>query len=1214
MNRSGSLAFHPPPCDSERERIQELSRYRAIPSPLPRTANANIEHRYYCAVDRPVAATSDTAQGEAPTGDEQPTASVLSSDITLNALAQLGVYRLGCNRSFVSIIDRDSQFIIAEATKSVSLRITDQHLPDDGVYLGARRLDLEWGQDLSYAIDTANITANQTRYIIRDFRKEDCFRDRPYVREWPHMRFYAEVPLFSPSGYVLGSYCVVDDSPREEFGDAEVALLQEVSDAIALHLENTRSVHYHRRAEDLVKGLTSFVKDYAEFDPRQVSSDHRLQSTTQNHNSHYGLADGLAEQRPISISLPDRSKENDGPFAPSSLATPSDEPASLFSPASASGNTEHTSIESQLSDRQSPSPGDERSLDESLNPKAGFNALPLDTMFSVTEKIPIADRIDAIFDRASGLLTTSMNLDGVAFLDAARCNASLQSCLLDANGTSLPPEEQGSWEPLPKRAGSYPPAPDPSYPLDIPTHEVNKTCEVLGSSVKAQAGDVSNGSINVPEMLLNVLVTYFPHGQIFEIPSLEDVPGDQSQANLDPSLPPQNYEMVLQHLAQILPGATSVLFCPLWDYHKSRWMAGTLVWTRDNHRPLEPDELNYFKVFGDSIVSEIARISWSTTEKSKFDFISSISHELRSPLHGILASAELLNTTSLEPVQGEMIKMIESSGHTLLDTTDQLLAFCKINNSALRTKRRKEQHIPPEVPDLVSDFDLGELIEEVANILYTGQLASSAPASASNSLSNKTTEEKMSVIVRVEQSFSWNIRSQAGAWRRIVMNLLGNSIKWTNTGFVEVSLSQSKSQPDSQSIQTHLSVTDTGTGIASEFLQHKLFSAFTQEDHLNEGVGLGLSIVRLLVTSLGGNITVKSEPGIGTQVDVYIPVQSVTESGSTGGLGPIIRQPSTPHLHACLVDFNGYPDLTEAPTGLLTAESKRKISIQSNLADVFMTRFGWGVSLVETLDKVQGDIAVIEEATLQAATDGTQSLENIASDFGIKFFIVLGKKNSAWRNTAGSNCLWLSEPFGPLKIYRAIQGILESHISQLQLPDRSTSPSVSSEPEQSVSVLSSATESQVEEIDTTPKASIEVVTPSFPLVDTIPSNEPKPAHVLIVDDNEINVKIMETFLRKVGCSYETASNGLIALEKYMASSQPYDFVLMDISMPVMDGLVSTQKIRQYEKETGLNPSCIMAVTGVASDAMHQQALTAGINDYLIKPLSLRNLKNVMGIA
>lgn len=179
----------------------------------------------------------------------------------------------------------------------------------------------------------------------------------------------------------------------------------------------------------------------------------------------------------------------------------------------------------------------------------------------------------------------------------------------------------------------------------------------------------------MPEVLLNTLVTHFPHGQIFDTGSLEGTLGDQSQAHSDLLLPPQNYEMVLQHLAWILPGATSVLFCPLWDYHKSRWMAGTLAWTRDNHRPIESDELNYFKVFGDSIVSEIARISWSATEKSKFDFISSISHELRSPLHGILASAELLNTTSLEPVQGEMVKMIESSGHTLLDTTDQLSVY-----------------------------------------------------------------------------------------------------------------------------------------------------------------------------------------------------------------------------------------------------------------------------------------------------------------------------------------------------------------------------------------------------------------------------------------------------------------------------------------------------------------------------------------------------------
>lgn len=104
---------------------------------------------------------------------------------------------------------------------------------------------------------------------------------------------------------------------------------------------------------------------------------------------------------------------------------------------------------------------------------------------------------------------------------------------------------------------------------------------------------------------------------------------------------------------------------------------------------------------------------------------------------------------------------------------------------------------------------------------------------------------------------------------------------------------------------------------------------------------------------------------------------------------------------------------------------------------------------------------------------------------------------------------------------------------------------------------------------------------------------------------------MATFVRKVGCTYDTASNGLIALEKYKESDRQYDYVLMDISMPVMDGLVSTRKIRRFEKANKFKPSCIMAVTGVASDAMHQQALAAGVDRYLIKPLSLRELKKII---
>lgn len=106
------------------------------------------------------------------------------------------------------------------------------------------------------------------------------------------------------------------------------------------------------------------------------------------------------------------------------------------------------------------------------------------------------------------------------------------------------------------------------------------------------------------------------------------------------------------------------------------------------------------------------------------------------------------------------------------------------------------------------------------------------------------------------------------------------------------------------------------------------------------------------------------------------------------------------------------------------------------------------------------------------------------------------------------------------------------------------------------------------------------------------------------------IQIMATFMRKINCSYDTAHNGLVALEKYK-SSNSYDFVLMDISMPVMDGLVSTSKIREYERENGIKRSCIMAVTGVSSAGFQNQAFMAGIDNYLIKPLSLHKLKTLM---
>lgn len=166
----------------------------------------------------------------------------------------------------------------------------------------------------------------------------------------------------------------------------------------------------------------------------------------------------------------------------------------------------------------------------------------------------------------------------------------------------------------------------------------------------------------------------FPQGQILCLDGFVDEDGGLSNHTTGAfdSRPDPNTQTCAKHLARCLPGAKSALFLPLWDWNKSRWLSGVLVWTTSSFRALGLEELHYFKVFGDSLISEVSRIHWATTERSKFDFISSVSHELRSPLHGILASAELLHASSLSPSQEEMVAMIEKSGLTLLDTTNHM--------------------------------------------------------------------------------------------------------------------------------------------------------------------------------------------------------------------------------------------------------------------------------------------------------------------------------------------------------------------------------------------------------------------------------------------------------------------------------------------------------------------------------------------------------------
>ncbi|KAJ6139708.1 hypothetical protein N7471_006194 [Penicillium samsonianum] len=1169
-----------PQNDVEQERIRDLS-------------------KYYCTFDQPVSTSSDPELHDVPQDIPSPR---LSNDTTLTALTQLGVYRFGCNRSFVSIIDGENQHIISEATASISLRNKDLHRPDDGIFLGVNTLDLEWGvcphairlftgQDPSQVQDTENITANQTRNIIRDFTKEDFYKDRPYVLGWPFFRFYAEVPLYSPSGFVLGSYCVVDNKPRTKFGDEDVAALREIADSISNHIENARIVQYHRRSENLVKGLTNFVKSNSKFDPTG--------SSTQGDVG--GTLDSLSTEKDIGVY---------SPLDERSSTSLNGKEASIFSRniPSASNYTLPSSL-SRTSDRAEP-------LSSSIEGPPEL---------SVPDNVPITERIAAIFARASLLLKESLDLDGVVFLDAHRNDPQFESPGRHDDWDSLSNFEAGS--PISSRWGP----PNANSPKDAVNY-----CGSLGQAISCRPAKTNTDSkfqVKVTEELLHSLITHFPDGHIFNIDSrsnlaspMDSTPMDSTSGNSEIFAP--NFEIIrhISHrLAHQLPGAKCVIFYPLWDWNKSRWLAGTLAWVNGTHRPLGTEDLHYFRAFGDSMISEVSRIHWTASENSKFDFVTSISHELRSPLHGILASAELLHDIPLQTAHRDMVNMILTSGLTLLDTIDHLLDYCKINNLAT-TQSLSVTNTKDSGTSLVSDFDLDSLVEEVAVILHTGRKAhgpasSLASETAIAALSFQTASritrngDELSVIVNIEQSSSWNIRSVAGAWRRIVMNLLGNAMKWTQTGLIEVSLSQAAAQTEAEPHLVHLRVTDTGRGIAQDFLRNSAFSPFAQEDALSEGVGLGLSVVHKLVTFLGGHLNMKSEIGVGTQVDVYIPAQRPKDHVPAklfDNACSIGTQSHKDTLKACLIGFNGYPDLTETPTGILSSDAKRKLSIQSTLANVFRVQPGWHIALAESLEKGEGDIAVIEEAKFDAMLND-QSPSTMDGGHNFKFFIVLGSTTSSLGHSLPPNAILISQPYGPQKIRQTAQRIMDMHKAQTQINDLEAP--IPAPPTSREIIPSNPTPANLPEIskDLSQQPPVELVCPS-PLIRGSPiqsNGQMNDMHVLIVDDNEINVQILATFMRKIGCSYDTASNGLIALELVENSSRRYDLILMDLSMPIMDGLVSTSKIRQHEKDHGLQPSRIMAVTGVASDTMQQAAVTAGIDDYLVKPLSLRKLKKLM---
>ncbi|KAL2067557.1 hypothetical protein VTL71DRAFT_1982 [Oculimacula yallundae] len=1274
------------PLEIERARVRDLLLYY---KPKIRSGQPSISTASACPPDAVPEKCSEKGPAAMP-GLEEPKQAdhwqMLNHDSTLTAFAQLGAWRLNCERSFISLMDHEYQYVLAEATRSVSLIYQDQCEPDDEVYMGPRIIDFGWGvcpntiqvftaKDGSLNISTEHITANPSCYVMNDLSAIDSFKDRPYVADWPHMRFYAEVPITSPTGHVIGTYCVIDNKPRDGLDEKGLVVLTEIAAAIMTHLELVQMQEHLHRADEMLKGLGMFVEkksphaEWELFHGNSSTDFSRLSSLQPGKSYTFASASRTANSDHHTTFS---STVNTTPAPASKVASrvgTQNENADRYDDLNAAESTKGIPCVSsgQITPRNS----------EADTTRQRGRGLTMGIENPVFDEPLISNEMQRLFSHACYRIREGLDLDGVIFIDACFQDAELDHGTVaeEANTEIVPvtsPSASDEWTVIQSSILTGPnPRPDPST-KNSETSDRAKVTDVLGHSVRnlpqTQNLPFATGQIPLKQSTLRSLLRSFREGCVFAYDRggifLQTAEWKQRSSSKKINL--KQSQALAVELLKFCPDAKSIMFFPLWDTHYDQWFAGTLAWTTNYTRVIRPADVNYLAAFSSCVMSEKSRLDVRAADREKLDFVSSVSHEVRSPLHGVLASAEALVETSTGLLQDDMIRTITVCGEVLLDTMDQILDYAKLNKP-LRSKKNGSNATPGTLSraataDNAKPLDLSEVIEATIESVYFGHSFRNTTFNTFEDLEltgdrqSAVTSQERSVILllNIDKEDSWIYKSQVSAWTRILMNIFGNALKYTNNGFVSVSLrSDATSSAESASRLVTLEVEDSGKGMSEKYLKHHVFTPFVQEDHLAVGTGLGLSIVRQLVRDIRGQIDIQSEVKHGTKVAVSVPLHAPSNPLTSVTLESesLINDVKlrTKGLQLCLVNFDYYPDVDEAPTGILSAHSRSMLALKKSLTRMAIDWFDMKVTTSPDLASAAGDILVGLHSKLFL-------LENHVSPVPLVIF-----EDSVKPRLLGTQGIqYLTMPAAPHKFARVLKVSLDNTLSVVpsiseyisagspslpRLTPPSANDTVSSPPSPRPSPELSPELDQAETIPTievdasrpilmasepahsvplsdvsvrlldqkaVSAVSSEVITVS-PITISPPPLSLQRSKALLVEDNAVNLKILMHSMKSAKQNYDTATNGLEALEQFQANPGQYRVVFMDLSMPIMDGLTSTRHIRAYEEENALPRTRIVALTCFSSEKYQREAIDSGIDLYIVKPIPMRSLKPILAL-
>ncbi|KAI5201896.1 hypothetical protein E4T39_05050 [Aureobasidium subglaciale] len=1117
-----------------------------------------------------------------------PLAPSLAASPLLTAITQNGALRMNCDRAFVSLIDSSTQYILAEATRTISLRDSSSFAnPQDALFLGVQTLDKEYGicpQSVAIFtdrtgrmdVDSHEVVANSTRYVIRDLRKLDQYKDCPYVVGFPHMVSYAEVPVRSASGHMLGTYCVMDNKIRDDFfHDSTIDLLNDIAACITEHLELHAIKQDSGRGLQMMRGLSQFIESRRSAKDTPTSR----KGSVVSRNGSIDYFDHVAPDAPSASS------------SPSPSPSPLSEGEGLYN-----GSVRDTSPPT--------SPDDLLALSDTTSPSSS-SALGHQSLPAVS---PVVQSIKDVYSRAAHLIRAAIDVEGLIFLDG-----STQTSMHDLT---------------PSHATST-----------LRCHQPAPFCEVLGSAIVPGVSKLgsSGEQLALHDSSLRYLIRKFPRGCVFFADSKSCPGSDREEVFIAQTYSQQTSSAAVKvpkELRALIRKARSLLFLPLWDSTQEKFIVGMLGWTSDPTRVLAEQDMTCLSAFGNTFMTEIARTEMTQLARAKSDFLSSISHELRSPLHGIHAAVDLLLDPQNES-KVELVEMIQTCSSTLLDTLNHVLDFSRVNKltdvdseSPALTCAEKTEASQNAFGDLSEEYLCG-LVQDVVEGVHFGQASRKAaynkilstsvekPAGNDSSLDtiidgarntiSQPLDDTVAVYLNMESRAEWCMMLRAGAWKRLVMNLFANALKYTNEGFIEVTLKM-VTYPDKPNKRTaHLMVSDTGIGMSPDFLR-QAFEPFVQENPIADGTGLGLSIVKKIVDDLHGTIELQSTQGVGTRFDVFVPIPDYDESKKLAqppGGDLLDPKAELRGRTVCMLSHAASVSEPGISPASIDLRIRRITTMHAYVRSIAEGWFNMKIQVSGTLEDTDADILVVDESQLVNLLSMQPELSHKLDKHRI---ILVGSHAHSSGNTYQfSNATRLAYPLGPKALVRAFTTSLSQTVDQKPLSIKHlkhTIPLGSPPPSQCVKTDSNELKFSTEKAKKTS-------------MNETGSGEANVAHAqdqqhfLLVDDNAINLRLLSTFMKKLGYTSETAINGLEAYEKFKANPR-FSTVLMDISMPVMNGFESSRAIRNYEAlQPNMKAARIIALTGLGSEASKQEAKMSGIDEFHTKPVKFDALKALL---